>query len=639
MWAASTFTLRRLHRRRTKRLTFIHNYNHGEMQFFPAQSLLLYGVLAATLPLAQAQTSTAPAASQNASTDARLKLAEEAFRAGSAAYLQNDLHSAHMQFAKLVELAPGVAAGHSAFGTVLLAEGDASSAVVQLLLAHSLDPQDAGAILNLALAYSQLHDYAKSVEMFQVLERANSGASQPLAPQAAIAYAVALTATAKPAVAQKQLEAALRTSPDNAALHDTLGTVLAQQENYGEARTHFERAISLDPTLAPAHYHLGSVFLNLGDPAAAITELSRANDLAQANTEYALQLGRALRANNQDEQALAVLRPALAADPASVDAKYELALTLQATDNAREALPLFEQVVTARPQDFAALTNLGLALVQTGDAKGAIPFYVRALKLNAQNATLREDLGVAYLQQSDLNHAMEQFRAGLVVEPNNPQLHYDLGLALKLKDDPTEAASELEQAERLDPKLPDSPYTLGVLYMQLGRFSEAQVELEKATALRPDNGDAWAILGNVCKETGDPQRAAAALRRAIELLPNQPSPHISLAAVLIQQGDPAGAVAERKKAADLSRIAVSRQRANFALDSGRTLLKRGQIADAVVQLQSAVDADPNYAEAHFALADALDRQGRSADAALERQKAQKLIEAARTPGDAAPTHP
>ena len=220
------------------------------MQLLPVQSLLLYGVIAATLPLAQAQTSTAPAASQNTSPDARLKLAEEAFRAGSAAYLQNDLHSAHMQFAKLVELAPEVAAGHSAFGTVLLAEGDASSAVIQLQLAHSLDPQDAGAILNLAQAYSQLRDYAKSVEMFQLLDQTNSGSSQPLAPQAAIAYAVALTATAKPAAAQKQLEVALSTSPDNAALHDTLGTVLAQQENYGEARIQFERAISLDPALA-----------------------------------------------------------------------------------------------------------------------------------------------------------------------------------------------------------------------------------------------------------------------------------------------------------------------------------------------------------------------------------------------------
>ncbi len=133
-----------------------------------------------------------------------LKSAEDAFRAGSAAYLQNDLHSAHIQFAKLVQLAPEVAAGHSAFGTVLLAEGDVSSAIAQLELAHRLDPQDTGAILNLALAYAQSHDYAKSVQMFQLLdEQEELTSSQTLTPQASIAYAIALSATAEPEAAQK----------------------------------------------------------------------------------------------------------------------------------------------------------------------------------------------------------------------------------------------------------------------------------------------------------------------------------------------------------------------------------------------------------------------------------------------------
>jgi tetratricopeptide (TPR) repeat protein len=613
----------------TKDLVFIDN--HAEMQFFQARSLLLYGVIAAVLPLAQAQTAAAPDAGSKTSTNARLKLAEEAFRAGSAAYLRNDLHSAHIQFAKLVELAPGVGAGHTAFGTVLLAEGDFHAAVTQLELARKLDPHDANATLKLALAYSQLHDYAKSVEMFQLLEQVKSSPPQTLTPQAAIAYAAALTATGDVVGAEKQLRAALVTSFDNAALHDALGALLAQREQYAEAGAHFERAIALDPTLASPHYHLGSVYLNQNQPATAVAELTQATSLAKGNAEYAVQLGRALRADYQDEQALDVLRHALAVDPASVDAMYELALALQSNDKAHEALPLFEQVVAARPVDFDALTNLGLALVQTGDAKGAIPFYVRALAVNAQSATLREDLGVAYLQQSDLNHAMEQFRAGLAVEPDNPQLHYDLGLALKLKDNTQAAIPEFEQAEKLDPQLPDPPYTLGVLYMQLGRFPEARAELEKATALRQDNGDALAILGNVYKETGELEKGAAVLKRAIELLPNQPSPHISLAAILSQQGDTAGAAAERKKAAALSRIAVSRQRANFALDSGRVLLKRGQVADALVQFQAAVDADPSYAEAHSALADVLDRQGRSADAALERQKAQKPATPSGTP--------
>src|SRR5271167_1435233 len=102
----------------------------SDMRFFQARSLLLHGVIAIMLPLAQAQTAGAPATTATTPTSENLMSAEDAFRAGSAAYLQNDLHSAHIQFAKLVQLAPEVAAGHTAFGTVLLAEGDARSAAI-----------------------------------------------------------------------------------------------------------------------------------------------------------------------------------------------------------------------------------------------------------------------------------------------------------------------------------------------------------------------------------------------------------------------------------------------------------------------------------------------------------------------------
>jgi protein O-GlcNAc transferase len=585
------------------------------MQLFPTRPLLRCIAFATIVPLAQAQTNSTPAASSQTSPTDRVKEAEEAFRAGSTAYLQNDLLSAHIQFAKVVKLAPEVAAGHTAFGTVLLAEGDLPYAADQLELAHKLDPQNSDATLHLAITYSQLREYQKSAQLFQFLSETKSNALQALTPQASIAYAASLAATGQPAIAQKNLEAALSNSPDSAALHDSLGTVLAQQQTYSDATVQFQRAISLEPSLASAHYHLGSVFLNQGNLADSVSELTKANDLSKENVEYALQLGRALRANDQEDEALTVLHHALVVDPASTDVKYELALTLQANDNPREAL------------------------VQTGDAKGAIVFYLRALALDEKNSTLRQDLGVAYLQQSDLNHAIEEFRAGLLVEPDNSHLHYDLGLALKLKDDPNAAVAEFVRAEQLDPKLPDPHYTLGVLYMQLGRFAESQVELENTTVLRPDNGEAWALLGNVYKNNNDPEKAAAALRRAIDLLPNQPSPHISLAAILSQKGDSEGAAAERKKAASLSRIAVSRQRANFALDSGKALLKQGQIAEAIAQLQSAVDADPNYSEPHSVLADALDRQGRSADAALERQKAKKLLANTSSPGEVPSTHP
>jgi tetratricopeptide (TPR) repeat protein len=185
--------------------------------------------------------------------------------------------------------------------------------------------------------------------------------------------------------------------------------------------------------------------------------------------------------------------------------------------------------------------------------------------------------------------------------------------------------------------------------MQLGTLDDAVIELKKAVALRPENGDAWAILGSTLKQDSRLPEAAEALKKAIPLLPAQPGPRVTLAGVLAEQagnlstqadaadaaGDPkkAGELRDqmkqlrteaadyRKQAADLARGAVSRQRANFALNAGNQLMLRGQIADAISRYQESAAADPTFAEAHTQLAIAYERQGRAEEAAAERAKA------------------
>ena len=69
---------------------------------------------------------------------------------------------------------------------------------------------------------------------------------------------------------------------------------------------------------------------------------------------------------------------------------------------------------------------------------------------------------------------------------------------------------------------------------------------------------------------------------------------------------------------------MNRQRATVSTNSGNALLQKGQIADAIERYQEALSDDPGYAEAHRGLANALDRQGKAAEAAIERQKADAL---------------
>jgi protein O-GlcNAc transferase len=128
----------------------------------------------------------------------------------------------------------------------------------------------------------------------------------------------------------------------------------------------------------------------------------------------------------------------------------------------------------------------------------------------------------------------------------------------------------------------------------------------------------------VLKDSGDSKGATEALQHAITFEPNQPSLHVQLATLESQAGDKDAAARERKIAADLSREVNSRQRASFALKSGRALLEQNKLDDAILQLNTAAQADPSLVEPHSLLAEAYGRQGKSADAALERQRASSI---------------
>jgi tetratricopeptide (TPR) repeat protein len=163
--------------------------------------------------------------------------------------------------------------------------------------------------------------------------------------------------------------------------------------------------------------------------------------------------------------------------------------------------------------------------------------------------------------------------------------------------------------------------------MQAGRYTDAARELNTSLKLRPENGDGWATLGSVDNHLDKLSEAAMALKEAIRQLPQQPDPHLTLAAVLAKQNQPAEATAERKKAADLMRVNMNHQRAEVASNSANSLLKTGKLDDAIAEFREALTYDSNYAEAHAGLAKALEQQGKVAEAAAERQKAEALEKA------------
>jgi protein O-GlcNAc transferase len=555
----------------------------------------------------------------------KAKQADAAFRAGYAAMSSHQLQQARDDFQAVVKLVPAIEEGHSALGAVLVQMNAYPEAIPELKQALKLKPGDTSAQTNLAVAYASTGRDAEAIPLFAKLDRSAAAANQPLPLDVLLLYARSLAATGEITAATERLKRAVAQTPADASLHaslhDALGSLYAQQQEWTLAADEFAAALRLDPQLAAAHLHLGVVLLNQQQTDAALRELTTASQLAPQSAMTQLTLGKALAQAGSMEDAQSVLKTAVALDPSNQDAKYQLALTYQANGRFKEALPLFQEVARTDTNNAPLLTNLALNMVQLGNAKDAIPIFQRALTLTPDVETVHEDLGVAYLQASDVDDALREFRAGLKLSPSDPQLHYNLGLALKLKDDLSGAIPELETAAKLDPGAPDPPFTLGILYMQQGRFDEAAQQLNTALKLRPENSDGWAVLGSVYRQQNKLPEAAAALQEAIRLAPQMPGPHITLAGVFAQQGKQPEAAAERKTAADLTRVAVNHQRATFATNTGNMLLEKGQIVDAIARYHEALADDPNFAEAHRQLAIALAREGQTSEAETERKKA------------------
>jgi protein O-GlcNAc transferase len=543
-----------------------------------------------------------------------LRRADAAYRAGQAALAQKDLIAAQADFEQVVQLAPQAEQGHSALGAVLVSRGNPKEGIHELEKALAIKATDSTAQMNLAMAYEQIGLPEKAVPLFSKLEVAARLQGHTLPSYVLAAYARSLAATQKTGPAIMQMKAAIATDKQNAALHDELGSLYAQQKNWANAEQELAEAIRLNPDLAIAHLHLGLVMQAQGQKS-GLMELTQASQLAPQNSTIALELGKALAANGQDEQAIPVFQHVLELEPASTMASYQLALALQRTNKIQEAIVLLKKVVAVEPNNAEAMTNLGMALSQAQLAKDAVPVLQRSIALAPESVTAHQDLAAAYVQLNQFEDAVGELHAALKLAPDLPQLHYNLGLAFKMQDDAAHAIPELEIAERLDPSAPEAPYLLGVLYMQTGRYDDAAREMNTSLKLRPENGDGWATLGSVYDKLNKLPEATSALRESIRQIPSQPDPHLTLATVLVKQNQPAEAASERRKAADLMHANMNRQRAEVATKAGNSQLRSGNVDDAVGQFRDALSYDGNYAEAHLGLASALERQGKTAEAA------------------------
>ncbi len=174
------------------------------------------------------------------------------------------------------------------------------------------------------------------------------------------------------------------------------------------------------------------------------------------------------------------------------------AARLQGLDNAAA------QQVVATAQALG-LGRADQAAAQLAPALKAYPDHPEVLRLHAGILNLRGDYVAA-------RNAMER---AVALRPMDGLYHNTLGTVLGASGDFDEAVRALYRACELEPGLTSAWYNLGVMLTRCVRNEEATEALKRAVTLAPDNMDARALLGDLLRMRGEVTASSTEYRKVL----------------------------------------------------------------------------------------------------------------------------
>jgi tetratricopeptide (TPR) repeat protein len=154
-------------------------------------------------------------------------------------------------------------------------------------------------------------------------------------------------------------------------------------------------------------------------------------------------------------------------------------------------------------------------------------------------------------------------------------------------------------------KVLNDAFNTGMQALQAKQFDTAVESLVKASELDPKQYAVWAHLGDAYKElsatkTGAEQdalmnKSLESYGKALELKPDDAASHNNFALALAKAKKFPEAQAELQKAAQLD----PKEAGKYFFNLGALLVNNGQYEPAAEAFKKAIEADSNYAEAHF----------------------------------------
>jgi len=254
-----------------------------------------------------------------------------------------------------------------------------------------------------------------------------------------------------------------------------------------------------------------------------------------------------------------------------------------------EAVSEFEKALLLNPDLAAAHLHLGVLQFEQRQFESAEQHLSRANRLVPGKVLTLNCLAWVYRDEGKLAEAIAALQTSLKIQANQPEILNLLGQFLQRAGNPVEAADAFRKQLALQPQDAEAQNNLGLSLLQSGDGDGAIAAFRSALQIRPADTGYQGNLGAAYLQKAD---FTAASRAALRQAPKNQTLHYNLGLALKLQDKLSEAVEELRAAEALD---PAQPDAPYTL--GVTLWQMGDLDGSVGELQNAVQAKPDYAEA------------------------------------------
>jgi tetratricopeptide (TPR) repeat protein len=342
------------------------------------------------------------------------------------------------------------------------------------------------------------------------------------------------------------------------------------------------------------------------------------------------------------------------AGDARVQKLYGEAKAAEARGDLASASASYESLLRSAPNLAPAYNNLGSLYVRQREYKKAVAILEKGLKIEPKMASASALLGIAFYELGDYASARRNLETALHASPKDNNAEIFLAKDFMKLDDFQRAEDHLRQLSQRQPENQEVLYLLGKVHMKL-----SEEALTKLNSL--DSNSVWAheVSGEVMESMKNYDGAMLEYKKAVEVAPQQAGTHYHLGnaywslnmwepateqfraelandpsnclaqwkignILLEQHGDSADALKEIQKALD-----VCPDLTDARVDRARALIKLERPGDALKDLEQAVKDEPGEASTHFLLAQAYRGVGRTQEAQAQMKVFSELEQSGR----------